>query len=177
MFCVSVLIMGIGIIGSRWSVNEHTADFLAFANMEALARGESGSGITCWRTVSMNGAGRPAHYTYCGSCDAVLARRLLIKIIVLVDFKGCQIFLITPSFINISMKSVLSVFGCGAGHKLAHKEFYSFTNEKNLEMISVKIDEILLADFMIKKGDYLFMISTRSDSMVYLYALPDFAVL
>ncbi|MFR7822203.1 MAG: hypothetical protein ACLU30_02530 [Odoribacter splanchnicus] len=27
-----------------------------------------------------------------------------------------------------------------------HKEFYSFTNEKNLEMISVKIDEILLAD-------------------------------
>ena len=36
-------------------------------------------------------------------------------------------------------------------------------------MISVKIDEILLADFMIKKGDYLFMISTRSDSMVYLY--------
>ena len=44
--------MGIGIIGSNWSVNEHTADFLAFANMEALARGESGSGITCWRTVS-----------------------------------------------------------------------------------------------------------------------------
>ena len=40
-------------------------------------------------------------------------------------------------------------------------------------MISVKIDEILLADFMIKKGNYLFMISTRSDSMVYLYALPD----
>ena len=30
--------MGIGIIGSNWSVNEHTADFLAFANMEALFR-------------------------------------------------------------------------------------------------------------------------------------------
>ena len=79
VFCVSVLIMGIGIIGSNWSVNEHTADFLAFANMEALARGESGSGITCWRTVSMNGAGRPAHYTYCGSCDAVLAREVADK--------------------------------------------------------------------------------------------------
>ena len=36
--------MGIGIIGSNWSVNEHTADFLAFANMEALARG----GIWKW---------------------------------------------------------------------------------------------------------------------------------
>lgn len=34
-----------------------------------------------------------------------------------------------------------------------HKEFYSFTNEKNLEMISVKIDEILLADFMIKERE------------------------
>ena len=79
VFCVSVLIMGIGIIGSNWSVNEHTADFLAFANMEALARGESGSGITCWRTVSMNGAGRPPHYTYCGSCDAVLAREVADK--------------------------------------------------------------------------------------------------
>ncbi|RHD83326.1 hypothetical protein DW778_11380 [Odoribacter splanchnicus] len=74
-----MLIMGIGIIGSNWSVNEHTADFLAFANMEALARGESGSGITCWRTVSMNGADRPAHYTYCGSCDAVLAREVADK--------------------------------------------------------------------------------------------------
>ncbi|WP_182400462.1 hypothetical protein [Odoribacter splanchnicus] len=47
--------------------------------MEAVARGESGSGITCWRTVSMNGAGRPAHYTYCGSCDAVLAREVADK--------------------------------------------------------------------------------------------------
>ena len=32
--------------------------------------------------------------------------RLLIKIIVLVDFKGCQIFLITPSFICISMRNL-----------------------------------------------------------------------
>ena len=40
-------------------------------------------------------------------------------------------------------------------------------------MLSVMIDEILLADFMIMIGNYLFMISTRSDSMVYLYALPD----
>ena len=100
--------------------------------------------------------------------------RLLIKIIVLVDFKGCQIFLITPSFICISMRNLFCLFlGVVLAIACTHKEFYSFTNEKNLEMISVKIDEILLADFMIKKGDYLFMISTRSDSMVYLYALPD----
>ena len=100
--------------------------------------------------------------------------RLLIKIIVLVDFKGCQIFLITPSFICISMRNLFCLFlGVVLAIACTHKEFYSFTNEKNLEMISVKIDEILLADFMIKKGNYLFMISTRSDSMVYLYALPD----
>lgn len=74
LFCISMLIIGIGIIGSNWIVNEHTTEFLTFANIEALARGESGSGITCWRTVSMEGAGRPTHYTYCGSCDAVLAR-------------------------------------------------------------------------------------------------------
>lgn len=40
-------------------------------------------------------------------------------------------------------------------------------------MASNKIDEILLADFMIKKGNYLFMISTRSDSMIYVYTLPE----
>ena len=36
--------------------------------------------------------------------------RLLIKIIVLVDFKGCQIFLITPSFICISMRNLFCLF-------------------------------------------------------------------
>lgn len=45
--------------------------------------------------------------------------RLLIKIIVLVDFKGCQIFFDHPLiYLYLYEKSVLSVFGCGAGHSL-----------------------------------------------------------
>ena len=48
-----------------------------------------------------------------------------------------------------------------------------FPEEKTLTAIEVPVNELFSADFMTKKSDYLFMISTQSDTMIYMYSLPD----
>lgn len=48
-----------------------------------------------------------------------------------------------------------------------------FPEEKTLTAIEVPVNELFSADFMTKKSDYLFMISAQSDTMIYMYSLPD----
>ena len=44
-------------------------------NIEALAQGESGGDtLNCWHTISEDGPNALTHKTYCGNCDARLAR-------------------------------------------------------------------------------------------------------
>ncbi|GAB6008831.1 NVEALA domain-containing protein [Dysgonomonas reticulitermitis] len=58
------------------SSNEKTTSSLSLANIEALAQNENPIADTrsCHQTISMEGSGNPTHVTYCGSCDAQLAR-------------------------------------------------------------------------------------------------------
>lgn len=53
---------------------EPTSD-LILQNIEALASGEtSGKPLKCWRNISDDSASPQTHVTYCGNCDAILAR-------------------------------------------------------------------------------------------------------
>lgn len=48
---------------------------LMLDNIEALASGELGEKLDCWSTVSStNGSVLSTHVTYCGTCNAVLAK-------------------------------------------------------------------------------------------------------
>lgn len=48
-----------------------------------------------------------------------------------------------------------------------------FPAEKSLTAIKVPVNEVFSADFITKKGDYLFVISAGSDTTIYMYTLPD----
>lgn len=48
-----------------------------------------------------------------------------------------------------------------------------FPTEKSLTAIPVRIHEVFSADFITRKSDYLFIISTKSDTMIYMYSIPD----
>jgi len=75
-------IIGIGAIGAGVAFNvglnlsDNSLSDLALANVEALARSEDGGSgrLTCVNTISNSGPGNSTHYTYCGSCTAVLAK-------------------------------------------------------------------------------------------------------
>lgn len=56
--------------------SEEALSLLSLANIEALAEKEKPISDTrsCYKTISMDGPGNPTHVTYCGSCDAQLAR-------------------------------------------------------------------------------------------------------
>ena len=58
---------------------EDFSRLIKLENIEALAGPDSSpnptpSSIDCWNTVTNTGAGRQTHYSYCGTCTAVLSR-------------------------------------------------------------------------------------------------------
>lgn len=71
----TLFVMVVFFIGySSNTKSEFTSD-LVLQNIEALASGEgSGNPLKCWRTISDDGPNTQTHVTYCGSCDAILAR-------------------------------------------------------------------------------------------------------
>lgn len=48
-----------------------------------------------------------------------------------------------------------------------------FSEEKLLSAVKIPVDEVFAADFMTQSSNCLALISTRSDTMIYLYSLPD----
>lgn len=72
-----LLVVGIVFV---WNPDAKNGDFsrlIKLENIEALAGSDNGANplsIDCWNTITNKGAGRQTHYSYCGSCTAVLAR-------------------------------------------------------------------------------------------------------
>jgi len=59
----------------KTSSNDKMLSSLSLANIEALAiREVISNSRSCYRTISMKGDGNATHQTYCGSCDAELAK-------------------------------------------------------------------------------------------------------
>ena len=61
-------------VGVYTSQRTHSMSDIMIANVEALARGESGQKLDCWQHISSTGNVLATHVTYCGSCDAILAK-------------------------------------------------------------------------------------------------------
>lgn len=72
-FILSVLAFGIIVFIKVQNSASISMSDVALANIEALASGESGSTLKCYKTVSTNGSGQLTHVTYCGDCKAVKA--------------------------------------------------------------------------------------------------------
>ena len=68
-FAVAV---GYGVYANQ--VENETMTDIMLENVEALASGESGQRLDCWETVSSTGNILSTHVTYCGNCQAVLAK-------------------------------------------------------------------------------------------------------
>ena len=69
-------IVSITVFNIRVNLSSDSLSELALANIEALARNETGAGekLSCYLTVSNSGSGNQTHQTYCGDCKATLCR-------------------------------------------------------------------------------------------------------
>lgn len=74
---ILIAVMGVVFTTSFEAKKGELSRLVRLENVEALAGPDSGSNpasIDCWNTVTNKGAGRQTHYSYCGTCSAVLAR-------------------------------------------------------------------------------------------------------
>lgn len=70
------LIVSVALVKIISNKSSYETSDLMLANIEALASGESNTGtkLDCWDSVSNKGNVLQTHVTYCGDCNAVLAR-------------------------------------------------------------------------------------------------------
>ena len=69
-----LVIVVVTLINVNFNSNKYGLSDVSLANVEALAKNESGDNLACWKTITSKGEGNLTHVTYCPSCSAEPAR-------------------------------------------------------------------------------------------------------